>query len=507
MAQSSGATVEDRLRLAVNVADAPRTGIAIPAALLTAIFVAMAYPFLWTGNEDHYFVLARQWFDPAYRKPFDAAFDAAGGKFVGLFLFGGAVDLLGWSGGRLLIGFLSALSLAYGFATLTRALALSTVDTIIVLLLFLAAGQAVLGGEWFIGGIETKTFAYGFGMAALAAALSGRPLWSAALVGIALYFHFLVGAFWAGSVVIAQLADRRVRDAVLAAIGIVVLATPLLYVLIVDQLRAVAIDVPPGTPTASYIYSIIRNPHHVAPFASAGWHRGILTVLAWALALGVLCRYIAGRHDGALKALAITVAVLCILVPVSLALSWVDRGTGVLGKFYLLRPFSPILLLGLFVLVGAWRRTTGDTPEIRFLPALFALGALVVALGSGSYRAVVHRPPETQVRLIAALERHVPVDAPVLLDPATDVLTAIPRLSGRQTIVSWKFVPTDTRDIYRWWQLNKLRDAVFAGRCPAARSPVRYILAGDANYARVARCGSTVWQGDGYRLISLVPRA
>lgn len=503
----SGAAVEDVLRRAVTIADARADRPTILAAILLLILVAMAYPFFWTGNEDHYFVLARQWFDPEFRRPFDAAFDASSGKFVGLFLFGGAVELFGWNGGRLLIGFAAALSLAWGFASLARALGLSLIDTMIVMLLFLAAGQTVIGEEWFIGGIETKTFAYGLGMAGLAAALSGRTLGAAIWIVIALYFHFLVGAFWGGCIVIAALADGRVRDAIITAATIAALSMPLLYTLIADQLRAAAVAAPPDTPSANFIYSIIRNPHHVAPFANAGWQRGVLTALVWAGALGTMCRLIALRGDGAQKALGTTVAMLCLFVPLSLFLSWLDRGTGALGKFYLLRPFSPILLLGLFVLVSAWRKATEGAIEARFLPALLTIGFVVMAIGSGSYRAVVFRPPETQAHLIAALQRHVPPEALVLLDPATDALTGIPRLSGRQTIVSWKFVPTDAGDIYRWWRLSKLRDRIFAGSCPDAGSPIRFILASDASSWRVARCGREVWQGDGYRLIAVEPRA
>ncbi len=507
MALISSARVDGGLRRLASIADARTENPTIVAFLLLLILVTMAFPFFWTGNEDHYFVLARQWFDPGFRRPFDAAFDASSGKFVGLFLFGGAVELLGWNAGRLLIGLTAALSLAVGLASLTRVLALSLVDALIVMLLFLAAGQSVLGEEWFIGGIETKTFAYGFGMVALAAALSGRTLGAAIWVAIALYFHFLVGAFWGGCIVVAALADGRVRDALVSIVLLALFSAPLLYTLIGDQLRAATVAPPPGAPTAAYIYSIIRNPHHVAPFSSAGWQRGVLSALVWAGASATLSWLIARRSEDVLKALAATVTALCFFIPISLALSWVDRHTGILGKFYLLRPFSPILLLGLFVLAAAWRRVTEKTPETRFLPTLVTLGFLLVALGTGSFRAVVFRPPETQARLVAMLQQHVPLDAPVLLDPATDTLTAIPRLSGRQTIVSWKFVPTDTRDIYRWWRLSKLRDRIFAGSCPKEPNPIRFLLASDANYMNVARCGRVVWRGDGYRLIAIEHRA
>jgi hypothetical protein len=470
---------------------------------LTLLLVAMAYPYFWTGNEENYFILARQWFDPASARPFDAVFDASSGKFVAFLLFGGAIDALGWDGGRLAVGLLSAIVLAYGFVALARALALSLIDVLIVLLVFLAAGQAVLGEEWFIGGIETKAFAYGFGLAALAAALDARPVRTALWIAAALYFHFLVGAFWLGCVTIAHLAARRYRDAALTVGVGLVLAIPLLYGLLGDQLRNAAVVQPAGMPGADYIYSIIRNPHHVAPFAVDGWPRKVLTTLLWSFAWAAGGAAIALRATGRLKALATTVALLSLCVPLALAVLWLDRNTGTIGKLYPLRPLSPILLLGLFVLAAAWREPTRDLPDVRQWPAWLALGALVVAVGNGSFRAVINRPPPDEVHIAAALRTHVPTDVPVLLDPETDIMPAIARLSGRQTVVSWKFVPTDTADLYRWWGRVTVRDRVFEGACPSPRNPVRYLLVGEGRWPRVAHCGRVVWTGGAYRLLAL----
>ncbi len=506
MALTFGARLDRLLLRSVEAADSNTTRTAAHAALLLIVLVAMAYPFFWTDNENHYFQIARQWFDPSFRRPHDAAFDAAGGKLVGLFLFGGAVDLFGWDVGRLIIGLLSTAAIAWGFASLTSALAMSALDALVVLILFLASGQTVLGGEWFIGGIETKAFAYGFGLAGLAAMLTGRTLASAVWVVLALYFHFLVGAFWAGSVVIAALVGARNRDAATAGVVIAVLATPLLVILVTDWLRGSAIAPPPGAPSAEYIYSIIRNPHHVAPFAVPGWPRQLLAALVWAGACGWLCRMIAVKSGKPLQTLATLVAILCLFVPVALFLSWLDRDTGALGKLYLLRPFSPILLLGLFAVVAAWRSATIESPHVRVLPLLLTAGVLIVAIGAGHFRMVVNRPPEVENILIAALQRHVPHEAPVLLDPVTDTMTGIARSSGHQTVVSWKFVPTDTRDIYRWWWLIQVRNTIFAGRCPDRAMFVRFILAGEASTPRLRRCGRLVWQGDRYALIAVDPR-
>ena len=53
-----------------------------------------------------------------------------------------------------------------------------------------------LSGEWLVGGLESKVFAYGFVMWAMACALQGRAKWAGVLTGLAISFHPVVG-IWA----------------------------------------------------------------------------------------------------------------------------------------------------------------------------------------------------------------------------------------------------------------------------------------------------------------------
>ena len=53
-----------------------------------------------------------------------------------------------------------------------------------------------ISGEWLVGGLEAKIFAYGFVFWSLAMWWSGRRRWAAVLAGLAVSFHPIVG-IWA----------------------------------------------------------------------------------------------------------------------------------------------------------------------------------------------------------------------------------------------------------------------------------------------------------------------
>jgi hypothetical protein len=99
-----------------------------------------------------------------------------------------------------------------------------------------------------------------------------------------------------------------------------------------------------------------------------------------------------------------------------------------------------------------------------------------------------------------------PPGDPVLMDPATDNRAGTPRLMGRDTVVHWKFVPTNPADIYRWWALIEGRRALFDGHCSAAPPAARWLVATRQSLPHVAKCGRLVWSNGDYGLVALGAR-
>lgn len=472
--------------------------------LLAIIIAALRFPFAWTGNEENYFLLAHRLIAPESYGPLHAAFDASRGKWLGLGLFGTFVEWFGFETAHRLLGFASIAVTAAGLAAVARFLGLGALAAATVLLVFMARYQNIAGGEWFIGGIETKAFAYGFGMLALASAAGKRIIAAALLTALSAYFHFLVGGFWlicVGLFIAVDTGHRRELGRYLAVA--LVLLVPLLAALLLDLMDGARLNRPAGSPSADYIYSILRAPHHVAPFAAErGWALGavIAGVVGLIVAAGALL--FARNAQRPLRSLLIVIAVLGFYVPVAVLTSWFDRGTGALGKFYLFRPTSPLLLLGLFAASALLARRF---PRAWWLWAGFSLAAIAsIVLTPRS----LPWPPEDSretAAAIAAVQAHTRLGELVLLDPVLDRLGGndLPRKLGRDTVVSWKFVPTNPRDIYRWYSLIEWRRVLFEQGCPPTGTRIGALIVASENLHRLSACGRVVHRSGRAAVIDL----
>jgi hypothetical protein len=150
---------------------------------------------------------------------------------------------------------------------------LSPIDGAIVLAVFGLLGQQIMGGEWLFFGYEAKVAAYAFVIAGLVTVIARqRSRTSFSLFVVATYFHFLVGIFWFHASLIWRVIDDRgaLKSVIIKAAWFWLAVSPLIAIIewkrwIVDA----ALPVPPGLPSPDYIYSILREPWHAAPFVSA----------------------------------------------------------------------------------------------------------------------------------------------------------------------------------------------------------------------------------------------
>src|SRR3954454_1472697 len=364
----------DRLERLLGWAERDLSLPALALALLPA-FLLMAPPALWDPNEEDYLALAFRKVAPAAFPPYSAVFDQANARFLSNLVLGLPVAWLGYEPAHLLLRVAGAVLYALAFAALLRSLRLGLLDGLAALALFGLLGPDLMGGEWLFFDAEPKTFAYAFVFLAIAAAAKDRWRWAAVSAAVATYFHFLVGGFWAAWICLFHLALHRRGPTSVMLGGLYALATaPLLAVVVLDQVRGAA-PVPPGVPSADYIYTILRNPHHLAPFSVPGkLHRWVPGAVATA-ALTAVAVWVALRRRGLLRALAAMVAGCCAWLLLALAASWPDRATGVLGKLYLFRPSSLTLLLACLAAAMLAREalTRGTANLARRLVALAAV--------------------------------------------------------------------------------------------------------------------------------------
>lgn len=449
-------------------------------------------------NEENYFQLAAQSVSPTAVSPQSAVFDNAPHRFLADHLLGFLIDGLGYGGAQIVARLLAAAAYALVLCVLFRRFGLDALDQLLVIVMFALLGQAMFAGEWLFHGVEAKVAAYILVLAGLALALGDGSLYRLVpLFALATYFHLLVGIFWFASALALRLVEQRreFRRAAVAAGLFALLIAPLVAAIGWPRL-GVAATVPPGTPPVDVIYSLLRLPHHTAPFLDARsfiahWLPGCC--LAGGMLISSLI--IARRPEASrLRSMALWLALMLLYLAMAFGAAAVDRRTGVLGKFYLFRPAALILLLWLALTVAALGRL--EPPHwrmLRWLALALVLPPFLLHAASRVARDLAASKESAKPELAALLQRQ-PAGA-VLVDPALEPhFFDIERLTSHPALVLWKFIPTDDRDMVEWYRRIAFRETIFARGCAATTAyPVAYVLATPSHAAALsATCGAVI---------------
>ncbi|HYM02099.1 MAG TPA: hypothetical protein VET85_04070, partial [Stellaceae bacterium] len=326
-----------------------------PFAYVAALFFVLLCLMPPTGklsdNEENYFALAARAVALVRPSPDTAIFDASPHRFVNEFVLGHLIAAAGFETAQITARSVAALAYAIALSWLFYGIGLSALDAVLVVVVFVMMGQTLFGGEWLFGDYEAKIPAYALVIAGLACTLSRRS-WalSALLFAAATYFHFLVGIFWfVAAIALRLVADRREGRRLLMAAALFMLAVaPLLALIASSRIRDGAVAAA-DMPSPDVIYSIIRAPHHTSPFVSwdnfvGQWLPGLLLAAAMLATTVVVAR---SETSQRLRPVARWLGGLLIYLFLAFAAAYLDRRTGMLGKLYLFRPASLLLLLWL----------------------------------------------------------------------------------------------------------------------------------------------------------------
>lgn len=516
MPASSGAARRRGLTNAIgflDYLDKQRSTRRILLCLLPA-FLLLMWPTAFTANEINYFMLALKHTSPGSFSTYSAIFDSSDGKFLGDLILGNLVEWLGYDIAHDILRLAMAVGYAAAAAYLLNALGLSAFDGLLVVGAFVLATQDILGKEWLFGGVETKTAAYALIMVALSLVIRSRPRAATFLAVLATYLHFLVGGFW----MVALLAYDAIRDyaprrTARLFLLYAALVGPLVAVIAYEQfgsLSGVARE-----PDANLIYAA-RAAHHIAPFLNmdqlARWLPDIVALFMWCLFFLFLSRSGFARSRPIVPWVAI---LLCYLV-FALGVSLLDSQTLLFAKFYLFRPSSLTLFCALLVviaLLGDFERKGAIRPYLRRTAFAILIPAAAFVAASDKVSEVSHERQaikDSIARMNAMIRKTSAPDEIVLVEPGDEYnfpLAALPMLLDRPTLVSFKFIPTNDREIYRWYDLLLYRKAVFVDHCKGIdRFPVRYLLM-MRRPGLAPPCGAVVWESDTFALVDPTAKA
>jgi hypothetical protein len=236
--------------------------------LIVAIFFIVGGAPVPHVNETHYLTKAKHYWDPTYC-PGDFFLDSADPHLTFYWTVGwltqvAPLPVVAWIG-----RFAAWTFLAFAWQRLARAVtpyAWSAALSAALWVMLIELGN--FAGEWVVGGVEAKCFAYGFVLLGLAAIARGE--WKTPWVwfGVASAFHVLVGAWAVLAAFGVWLTERRGLRPALASLAPALVLGGLLS--LPGLLPALALErgtEPSLTTEAARVYVFDRLPHHLAPLS------------------------------------------------------------------------------------------------------------------------------------------------------------------------------------------------------------------------------------------------
>lgn len=271
--------------------DAASTAHAADSWRLAAFEVAWIFLifFLLTGSpppdvgESHYLAKAKHYWDPAWCAG-DLFLDSRDAHASFYWTFGWITKFVSLPAAAWIGRTISWLLLAWSWRRLSWSLVPRPLVSLLSAALMLALLRHFhLAGEWIVGGIEAKGFAYALVFLALEALAVGRWSPAFALAGAAAAFHVLVGGWTVIALALAWLLARTHRPRLLdlwpgLATGFVLSLPGLVPALLLN--RGVPSDV---QAEAARIYVYERLAHHLVFHEFPAWHitRFELLTAAW----------------------------------------------------------------------------------------------------------------------------------------------------------------------------------------------------------------------------------
>jgi len=439
--------------------------------------------FLFAGSlppdvgESHYLVKAKHYWQPSWCAG-DLFLESRDAHAVFYWTLGWLTRLYSLTTTAWIGRVVTWLLLAWSWQRLSWAVAprpLVSLLSVGLMLAFLKHGN--LAGEWIVGGVEAKGFAYVLVFLALEAMV--RERWRAALVvaGAAGAFHVLVGGWTAVAIGFAWLISRKQRPALkvvapAAVLGLVLALPGLIPAVMLNA--GVPKDV---TREAARIYVFERLNHHLvySMFSAGSVARFQALVVAWAVVAWLLRRESPVSRMQRVVAGAVAIAICGVVIDQAFVLraNWLDESpldyqTDAAGllRYYWFRMSDSLVPVGLAlgIVAGIAKLEESRTAVAACLNVAAIM--LAVANLAEAYYGRAHEPvPPAILQSRPAMEgntrewyrdwMHVcewinekaPAEA-IFLTPREQ--QTFKWYAGRAEVVTWKDVPQDARGLIEW---------------------------------------------------------
>jgi hypothetical protein len=443
----------------------PWRALAEIALIFAVFFLHGAYP-VPDSNEAHYLAKAKHYWNPEWCAG-DFFLESADAHQVFYWTFGWltlwlTLEQTAWVG-----RVLTWLLLAWGWQRLSIAAVPRPWLSVLTSAVFVGLNEnAHMAGEWVVGGVEAKGFAYALVFFALASIVRGRWRMAWLLLGAATAFHVLVGGWSMIGAAVAWVALGNERPHARTMIPAVVVAAALALPSLYLGLSLTGETDSATIAEANRIYVFERLSHHLIAFGLAPGFltRHLLLHAVWLLYVTLVPA--AGPGERPLRwFVATTIAVCWIGLGLNLLLRERPEWLGPVMRYYWFRSSDAFVALGVALglanmLVGLWR---GRPRAARvWLAGAAVLAAIDTANQfshlpfriSGVHEAIVtpradkNVPYDDWIGVCAWITEHTEPDDIVLTPRSAATLKWY---TGRPEVATWKDVPQDARSIVEWW--------------------------------------------------------
>jgi hypothetical protein len=455
-------------------ADAPARWRWAELALIFAIFFVVGGAPAPHVNETHYLTKAKHYWDSSFC-PGDFFLDSADPHVTFYWTFGWITRLVSLTATAWIGRVLAWLLMAFAWQRLSHAVTAAPWTAALsagMWVMFIEHGN--LAGEWAIGGIEAKCFAYGFVLLGLAALANGDWRWPWIWFGLASAFHVLVGA-WAVLAAIAvwlfEPRDERTSFAKILPslmLGGVLSLPGLLAALALERGTEPSIAA-----EAARIYVFERLPHHLAPLSLPASEQrarftrfGLMTALFAALWLWFRLR--AHTHNveatepnaGALRRLldfaAFALAANCVGLTIEAALGNKPIVAARVLRYYWFRQADIAVPMATALAIARLVASPALAEKRRALLAAIPIAAVVWFLSGVTWKRIDEPRPPAVARLERYhdwqdacdwISRHAPADAVFLVPRAGH---SFKWYASRADVANYKDVPQDAASVVEW---------------------------------------------------------
>jgi hypothetical protein len=508
---------------AVATADASQPTPRQPVAdRLAEVFLILLVFFIAAGdapphvNEAHYVGRLKHFWNPSWCAG-DLFLESSDTQLVVIWVLGWLTRWVSLSATAWIGRILAWTLLAWAWQRLSWRLVPVPFASLLSAGLFIAIRDyAHLAGEWVVGGVEAKCFAYGFVLLALRELVDGRwnRLWL--LIGLATAIHPLVGGWSAivcgGLWLLVGRHETSLRAMWWGLLGGVLLTLPG----VVPALSLTWNEPAEIVAEAGRIYVFERLPHHLALLSLPREEftrrfLGHVVLLASLTALGM-----AVRRQPVFQMVQFAwgaAGIACIGLTIELALSHDPQTAAGLLRYYWYRLTDFAAPMAAALVATAWV----STGMIQRRPlAAWGLAAAIVwsgwHLGWIAWQRAQNPVPPADARLADYrawvdvcewIEEHTPTDA-LFLTPRMN--QSFKWRTGRPEVVTRKDVPQDARGILEWDR--RIKDIYYFEGPTGLEGPIDSVSVLSADRVRefAAKYGAEFVLTDRSQLLSL-PRA